>query len=87
MTPEQIDILLKLLADTPTQGILWFVLFWGIRQVVGLAKERIQWLQSQLEKYMDRDRDTVTAVLIPEYKVQIASRWAVPPPLIKQQPG
>lgn len=79
MSPEQIDVFLKILDDSSTRGILWFILFWGVRQVVALAKERIQWLQTQLEKYMNRDRDTVTSVLIPEYKVQIASRWQSPP--------
>jgi len=74
MTPEQQSALLQLLGNAPTQGILWFLVFWGTRSAVVLAKERIAWLQGELTEYMKRDRAIVQAVAIPG-SVPTATKW------------
>lgn len=62
MTPENVTLLINALASAPTQGILWFMVFWGVRSAMTLAKERIAWLQARLDKYMDRDTEIVSSI-------------------------
>lgn len=74
MTPEQSNALIQLLGSAPTQGILWFLVFWGTRSAVVIAKERIAWLQSRLDKYMDRDMEIVKGAVI-QPSVPVASKY------------
>lgn len=80
MTTEQQSALLQLLGNAPTQGILWFLVFWGTRSAVVLAKERIGWLQGELAKYMERDREIVRAVATPS-SIPVASKYTNIPPV------
>lgn len=80
MNTEQQNVWLQLLGSAPTQGILWFIVFWGVRAALVLAKERIAWLQGRLDKYMDRDMEIVKQVATPS-PIPTATRWqSMPPP-------